>query len=103
MIKFLLKISLAASLMLAVPTATFAAQAIEIIETEQQAVSIVVSESSLRVTGANGQMLYIYNIAGVRVMSVKIDGPEKRIELSGLPNGCYIVKVGKTVRKISVR
>ncbi len=105
MIGTLLKISLAAMLMVGTPISSFAntTAAIEIIDNEIQGVSIIISESFLRVLGANGQTLYIYNIAGVRVMSVKVDGPEKKIELSGLSKGCYIVKVGKTVRKISVR
>ena len=47
-------------------------------------------------------MLYIYNVAGVRVMSFKVEGPDKRYELN-LQKGCYIVKVGKVVRKISIR
>ena len=41
-------------------------------------------------------------MAGVRVMSVKVEGADKRIELN-LPKGCYIVKVGKLVRKISIQ
>lgn len=53
-------------------------------------------------TGANGEMLYVYNVAGVRVKSVKVDGDDKRFEMN-LPKGCYILKVGKTVRKVSIR
>ena len=60
------------------------------------------SESVLHITGANGLVMQIYNVAGVRVMSVKVEGPDKRFELN-LPKGCYIVKVGKVVRKISIR
>ena len=104
MIKSILKISLVGALMFGVPILTHANQLIEIIDTEmqQQTVTISVSESTLHVTGAQGQALYIYNVAGVRVMSIKVDGPDKRYELN-LPKGCYIVKVGKTVRKISIR
>lgn len=83
--------------------ALHANSAIEIIDTDlPQAIVISVNESTLHVTGAAGQDLYIYNVAGVRVMSIKVDGPDKRYELN-LPKGCYIVKVGKTVRKISIR
>lgn len=103
MIKSILKISLASALMFGVPILTHANQFIEIIDTEiQQTIGISVSESTLHVTGAAGQSLYIYNVAGVRVMSIKVDGMDKRYELN-LPKGCYIVKVGKTVRKISIR
>ena len=41
-------------------------------------------------------------MAGVKVMSIKVEGQDKKYELN-LPKGCYIVKVGKTVRKISIR
>ena len=85
------------------PQTAKAASAIEIIDTETQQVAISISsEGVLRVTGASGQTLYIYNVTGVRVMSVKVDGADKNYNLN-LPKGCYIVKVGKTVRKISIR
>ena len=91
------------ALLMGMPMAIHANSAIEIIESElPQTIGISVSESILRVTGAGGQELYIYNVAGVRVMSIKVDGPDKRYELN-LPKGCYIVKVGKIVRKISIR
>lgn len=77
-------------------------QVIEIIDNDFDVPSISIMESTLRVTGANGQVLYIYNVAGVCVQSVKIDGNDKRIELN-LPKGCYIIKVGKLVRKISIK
>ena len=105
MIKTILKISLASALIMGIPMVTHANAAIEIIDTElpqTQAIGISVSESTLHVTNAGGQTLYIYNVAGVRVMSIKVEGPDKRYELN-LPKGCYIVKVGKVVRKISIR
>ena len=72
------------------------------IDNDYQNISISVNESVLHITGANGLVMQIYNVAGVRVMSVKVEGPDKRFELN-LPKGCYIVKVGKVVRKISIR
>ena len=85
------------------PQTAKAASAIEIIDNETQQVGISISsEGVLHVTGASGQTLYIYNVTGVRVMSVKVDGADKNYNLN-LPKGCYIVKVGKTVRKISFR
>ncbi len=103
MMKSLLKITLCSALLMGMPMALHANSAIEIIDTDlPQAIVISVNESTLHVTGAAGQDLYIYNVAGVRVMSIKVDGPDKRYELN-LPKGCYIVKVGKTVRKISIR
>lgn len=70
------------------------------IETEQQAVTITVNESTLHIKNAASMILEVYNIAGVKVNTQKIDSADKAIELSSLPKGCYIIKVGKTVRKI---
>ncbi|MBM6993703.1 MAG: T9SS type A sorting domain-containing protein [Prevotella sp.] len=85
------------------PLAASASPAIEIIENDFQTITISVSdESVLHVTGAAGQALYIYNVTGVRVMSIKVDGSDRSYSLN-LPKGCYIVKVGKVVRKISIR
>ncbi len=101
MIRNLLKIILPLFLLLGIPNNTQAATNVEIIETELQDVNITLVGNTLYVTGAVGEMLYVYNLAGVRVVSVRIDGQERKIELN-LPKGCYIVKVGNTVRKISI-
>jgi len=69
------------------------------IEVDQQAVSIIVNESAIHIKNAEKQVLEIYNLAGVKVSSIKIDSADKVIELANLPKGCYILKVGKTVRK----
>ena len=61
-----------------------------------------VQESVLHVTGANGQTIQIYNVAGVMVKSIKVEGNDRHYELN-LGKGCYIVKVGKTVRKVSIK
>lgn len=65
-------------------------------------VHLSVSETALHVSNANGETLYIYNILGVKVASFKIDSDDKQLGLS-LPTGCYILKVGKMVRKISIK
>ncbi len=102
MMKRLFTLLLASTLLVGMPVAMYAEQAIEVIDNDYQNISISVSESVLHITGANGLVMQIYNVAGVRVMSVKVEGPDKRFELN-LPKGCYIVKVGKVVRKISIR
>ncbi len=99
--KFFLLI-FSAALVLGTPVAALADTAVEIIDNDFQTINVSLNEQTLRVTGANGQMLFIYNVAGVRVMSVKVEGADKLIELN-LPKGCYIVKVGKVVRKISIK
>lgn len=85
-----------------IPLAANANESIEIIEQTLQSIDISVSGNVIHVTGAAGQDLYIYNITGVRVKSIRVDSNDKRYELN-LPKGCYIVKVGKVVRKISIR
>jgi len=102
MIKRILTVLLSSALLIGMPVVVYADQAIEVIDNDFQNISISVSESVLHITGANGQVMQIYNVAGVRVMSVKVEGADKRYELN-LPKGCYIVKVGKVVRKISIR
>ena len=84
------------------PTTVRANTAIELIDQNFQGISISVYGSVLRVEGANDETMYIYNVTGDRVMSVKIDGADKRYNLN-LPKGCYIVKVGKVTRKIVIR
>lgn len=75
--------------------------AVDLIDQEFQTASISVVGNVLHVTGAEDELLSIYNVTGVRVMSVKVDGSDKRYTLN-LPKGCYIVKVGKLVRKVSI-
>ncbi len=76
--------------------------AIDIIDQDFQSISIAVVGNTLHIVGAEDELLSIYNVTGVRVMSVKVDGSDKRYTLN-LPKGCYIVKVGKIVRKVSIR
>ena len=102
MIKKILTICFSAALILCVPTISRAITAVEIIDNDIQTITISVTESTLHVVGANGQMLQIYNVAGICVMKIKVEGADKRYELN-LPKGCYIVKVGKVTRKISIR
>lgn len=65
-------------------------------------ISVVLSsQSELRITGAAGEVLSVYNVAGVRVLAVRLDSQDKTVTLN-LARGCYIVKVGNVVRKISL-
>ncbi len=102
MTKTLLTILFATALMLGNPLTSRANAALETIDNDFQNVVISVTESTIHVSGGAGQMLAIYDLAGVRVVYFKIDSAEKHYDL-GLPKGCYIVKVGKVVRKIAVR
>lgn len=89
----------------AVPSEVHAQQAAESVETAVQPVKISVSGSTnqdVRVQNAEGQHLEVYNLIGVRVSSFRIDSADKTITL-GLQRGCYILKVGKVVRKVFLR
>jgi len=72
------------------------------IETEMSAVNLSVNGSKVHVTGADGQTLEVYNLTGVKVATIRIDSNDKAMTLN-LQRGCYILKVGKVVRKISIR
>jgi hypothetical protein len=98
----ILSILLCGMFMLGIPMQSIANSAIEIMENDFQNVSISVNQSTLHVVNANGQTLEIYNVAGVKVMNIKIEGNDKKYELN-LPKGCYIVKIGKLARKISIK
>lgn len=79
-----------------------AANSVEVVETDFQQITISYSNFVLRITGAEGEVLQIYNVAGIKVLNAKVESEDKRFEIN-LPKGCYIVKVGKCVRKISVK
>lgn len=71
-------------------------------EPETAATSIVVKGSTLSVYNANGSILEIFSLTGTKVATIRIDSNEKTVDLS-LKKGCYILKVNKVVRKISIR
>ena len=64
-------------------------------------VGISINGQAAYITGAQGETLEVVSLTGRQVMSVKIDSPNQRVELN-IPKGCYILKVGKVVRKIQV-
>ena len=65
---------------------------------EEPAPTISVDGNIVSVGGASGMKMEVVSLTGRAVASYKIEGPAQRIELN-LPKGCYILKVGKTVRK----
>lgn len=89
-------------MLLAVPVSTVAQTEAERIETPLSTISMQVSNNTVHINGANGKTMEIFNLTGVKVFSVKIDSADKSYALN-LPKGCYILKVGKFVRKISIR
>ena len=102
MMRNLLYMMFSMTLLLCAPVSANSNNAIEIVDNDIVGITVTVSESTLRVTGATGLTLSIYNVAGVHVQSFRVEGADRRYELN-LPKGCYIVKVGKVVRKISIK
>lgn len=62
---------------------------------------ITLNGQNLRVRGAAGENVEIYNVTGVRVTTKRLESNDQTIQL-GLSRGCYIVKIGKFVRKINI-
>ena len=102
--KSLLTILMIPCMMLAVPMASSARTGAEVmIDLDVQEISLTYSGGVMHITGANNQIVTIYNLAGVAVKSFRIEGQDKRFNLS-LSDGVYIIKVGTSfTRKILVR
>ena len=73
----------------------------EPIEAEMETVTLTIQEGKALITNAEGKTLEIYNLTGVRVARIRIDSNDKQITLN-LTRGCYIMKVDKVVRKVTI-
>lgn len=101
MVRNILFISLISAMLLCIP-ASGMAQNQKLGVEEAQPISVTNNESVLHVTNANGNILRVYDLTGLSIAQVKIDSSDKHVELN-LQKGCYILKVGKVVRKISIK
>lgn len=88
-------------LLLGVAPSTARMQADEPIEAEMEAITLTIQDNRAHITNADGKSLEIYNLTGVRVARIRIDGNDKQITLN-LTRGCYIMKVDKVVRKVTI-
>ncbi|MBO4662835.1 MAG: T9SS type A sorting domain-containing protein [Bacteroidaceae bacterium] len=89
-------------------TAMFAAEAeAEVVdiamEQDIQPVTISVSGKTLTIKNAENTTLSVYSITGEEVYTIRIDSPSKIVELNHLKSGCYIIKAGKTARKVYLK
>jgi len=64
--------------------------------------TISVEGNMVSILGGQNQTLEVVSLTGRAVANYKIDSPAQRIELN-LPKGCYILKIGKVVRKVTIR
>ncbi len=104
MTKRLLIFSFIATLTLMASQAMYASEA-EMPALEQtidEDINITISGQTVTISGAQGQTLEVISLTGRRVMAAKIESPAQRIDLN-VPKGCYILKIGKVVRKVTVR
>ena len=104
MTKKLLILSFTAALILMAPQTVKASDA-EMPAIEQSVnedIIISISGQTVTISGAQGQTLEVISLTGRCVMSSKIQDPVQRIDLN-VPTGCYILKIGKVARKVTVR
>lgn len=102
--KKLLVLSVVASLMISLPASAsaFDAEMPAVGQTIDEDITINVSGQIVTITGGQGETLEVVSLTGRRVMTVKIDSPAQRVELN-VPKGCYILKIGKVVRKVAIQ
>lgn len=92
-------IAIPATSMIAAETESFEVA----MEQEMQTPSISVNGKTLSIKNAENMVLVIYSITGEEVYNKKIDSPSATIDLNHLKAGCYIVKIGKTARKVYLK
>lgn len=69
---------------------------------DDAAIRIEMENRTVAVYGAQGMTLEIVSVTGKQIQRIKIESTSQRIELN-VPKGCYILKVGSVVRKVSIR
>ena len=102
MTKRILILTMAGFLSAAVPLTVMASDmGLAAVEQVDEQVGVTVEGQTVNVTGAQGKELIVVSLTGRQVMKVTIESAAQRIDLN-IPKGCYILKVGKVVRKIQV-
>jgi hypothetical protein len=104
MTKRLLSILLITTTIFVVPLSAWAVTYCGYAGVEQidDTIVITVNQRSVTITGAQGETLKVVSLTGKEMLTVRIDSPSQRVELN-VPRGCYILKVGNVVRKVSIK
>ena len=103
--KRLLNFSFLAMLLLAVPNAVNATNVdmeMGIVEQAGDEISLTINGQQITVYGAQGETLEVVTLTGRVMKRIKIDNNIQRIELN-VQKGCYILKIGKLARKVSMQ
>lgn len=72
------------------------------IEMSASGIQLSINGGNVHIVGANGEVMEVFNLTGTKVATVRIDSNDKTFALN-LTKGCYLIKVGKIVRKVSVQ
>ena len=72
------------------------------IEVSINGITLSINGGNVHIVGANGEVMEVFNLTGAKVATIRIDSSDKTFALN-LSKGCYLIKVGKIVRKISVQ
>ncbi|MBP5777249.1 MAG: T9SS C-terminal target domain-containing protein [Prevotella sp.] len=72
-----------------------------IMDFQDSEVTISYSQGSVYVSGGEGLTIEVVSLTGNKVFEEVITSPSQKFDLN-IPKGCYIVKVGKVVRKVSI-
>lgn len=97
-----IQLILVALMALSVPVTAHAEQVSDAVEAEVQGIEITIgSNGALRITGAKGETVYIYNVAGLPIASIRLSSDDETLRLN-LKRGGYLVKVGTVARKIAI-
>ncbi len=101
--KRLLTYSVAVAMLFALPVSMMASEPeqVSVEQTIEDDITITVNGQWVVINGAQGKTLEVVSLTGRRVMTTKIESPAQRVELN-VPKGCYILKIGKVVRKVTV-
>ena len=78
--KTILSMITLATMMMAAPTQVLAeTSAVEMIDLEAQDIAVSYTNGVMHITGANGLVVKVYNLAGIVVKSFMVEGQDKRI------------------------
>ena len=72
------------------------------IEMSASGIQLTIKDGNVHIVGAQGEVMEVFNLTGTKVATIRIDSGDKTIALN-LTKGCYLIKVGKVVRKISIQ
>lgn len=72
------------------------------IEQIDESISITIRQQTAIISGAEGKRLEVVSLTGRPMLSIKIESSVQTVELN-IPKGCYILKVGNVVRKVTIK